>query len=134
MNPIISRLLCSRLAWEVVVGAVLILAIVSMSRHALTLKRQIQAAKVDQTLTEVNARLEAKTHAYSIIQKDLDAALQTQKAWAKTFEQLQQQRPQVKTVRVYVESKTTTDAGLLAEARRVLGTPGESVRVATTCQ
>jgi len=127
----LSRLLASRLFWEVVVLAVLAVVILAQMDRLDRWRGMVRQAEVERQLHALNQESQARQQTINglkaqIVERDRDLArLQAER------ERLVAVRPAPAVVAKRVQEATATDEGLVAETHRVL--PGIPVRLARQC-
>lgn len=120
----------TRTAWELVVVAVLAIALVA-SRHQIDRYRGLVAQEsVNAQLSALNQDARQHQHAAATARDQAAQAEQSVQTFAKLLEQVQQTRPKPQEVAHRVHAAVITDDGLVSEAQRVLGLP---VRLSGHC-
>lgn len=120
----------SRTTWELIVVAVLAIALVA-SRHQIDRYRGLVAQEaVNAQLSALNQDARQHQQAAATARDQAAQAEQSVQTFAKLLEQVQQTLPRPQEVARRVHAAVITDAGLVSEAQRVLGVP---VRLSRHC-
>ena len=123
-------LLTRRIFWELVVVAVLAIALVA-SRHQIDRYRGLVAQEaVTAQLSALNQDARQHQQAAATARDQAAQAEQSVQTFAKLLEQVHQTRPKPQEVAHRVQEAAITDDGLVSEAQRVLGVP---VRLSSHC-
>lgn len=132
MSVLVAKpgLLMSRTFWELVVLAVLAIALVA-SRHQIDRYRGLVAQEaVNAQLSALNQDAWQHRQAAATAREEAEQAGRSVQTFAKLLEQVQQARPKPQEVAHRVQAAAITDEGLVSEAQRVLGVP---VRLSGHC-
>lgn len=122
----------TRLFWEIVVGVLLMVVMVTQMHRLDRYRGMVAESQVQAQLTALNQ--DVQTHQAEAAHYRDQAAQQDQtiQIFAKMLEQVQQRRPKLQEVAQRVQAQTATDEGLLQQAHTVL--PDVAVRLTSDCR
>lgn len=127
----LSRLLASRLFWEVVILAVLVVVILTQMDRLDRWRGMVREAEVQRQLSALNQESQARQQTINGLKAEVEARERDLALLRAERDRLAAARPTPAAVAKRVREATVTDAGLVAETHRVL--PGIPLRLASRC-
>lgn len=125
----LSRLLTSRLFWELLLIAGLALAVVTQTHRLDQWRGMVREAEVLQQLHALNEETTARDQAIGTLKARLVERDQTIQRVHVELERVKASRPTLSAVAQRVQKASVTDEGVVAEAHRLL--PGMAIRLST---